>query len=74
MHYVHVKRKEHTVNRITLQEFQDNPDLRRRLHQQARQERIRAVRAGVAWLGKHIQVLLTPARNVHPARWIARLG
>ena len=62
------------MNRITLQEFYDNPDLRRRLSQQARLERTRAVSAGLAWLGGRLQTLLTPARRLHPARWVARLG
>jgi hypothetical protein len=67
MQHAHVKRKENHMNPITLQEFYNDPALRRRLYRAAARERNRAVREGVAWLVAH----LTPRR---PARWIERLG
>jgi heme oxygenase len=71
MHHGHVKRKEKQMNTTTLEEFQNDPALRRRLYAEAHRERSRAVRAGLAWLGNQITARFKPRQ---PARWIARLG
>jgi hypothetical protein len=71
MHHGHVKRKEMHMNYYLLEEFHNDPALRRRLFAEAHRERGRAVRAGLAWLSAQIVARLSPR---HPARWIARLG
>ncbi len=71
MHYVHVNCKENPMNRYMLEEFHNDPALRRRLFGAAHRERSRAVRAGLAWLSAHLKALFHPRL---PARWIARLG
>ena len=43
MHYVHVKRKEQTMNRITLESYRSNPRLSAELYAAARRARARAV-------------------------------
>ena len=59
------------MNRYMMEEFHNDPALRRRLFGEARRERNRAVREGFAWLAAKTAALLRPR---HPARWIARLG
>jgi hypothetical protein len=68
MHPSHVKSKEHPMNPITLQDFYNDPALRRRLYAMAQKERAGAVRAGFAWLRRR----LTP--GLAPGQWIGRLG
>ena len=55
---------------VTLEAFQNDPALRRRLFETARRERSRAIYAGFAWL----RDCLTPRVRHFPARWLARLG
>ena len=55
---------------ISLEDFQNDPALRRRLFETAHRERARAIYAGFAWLGN----LLAPRIHFRPARWIGRLG
>ena len=62
------------MNRYILEEFHNDPALRRRLFEEAHRERARAVRAGLAWLRKQLTARLTLGIRLHPARWIARLG
>jgi hypothetical protein len=78
MQHAHVKRKEQPMNRYMLEEFHNDPALRRRLFGEARRERTRAVReglahalGGLAWLHARVKALFIPR---HPGRWIARLG
>ena len=59
------------MNRHMLEEFHNDPALRRRLFGEAHRERNRAVRAGFAWLYARAAALVQPR---HPARWIERLG
>jgi len=59
------------MNHYMLEEFHNDPALRRRLFGEAHRERSRAVRAGLAWLYGRTAALLRPR---HPARWIERLG
>jgi hypothetical protein len=74
MHYAHVKRKENHMNRYILEEFHSDPALRRRLFGEARHERTRAVRAGLAWLLRQAKARLRPLFHLRPSRWIERLG
>jgi len=67
MQHAHVKRKENHMNPITLQEFYNDPALRRRLYRAAARERTRAVREGFTWLVTHLK----PHRPTH---WLERLG
>jgi len=55
------------MNPITLQEFYNDPALRRRLYRAAARERTRAVREGFTWLVTHLK----PHRPTH---WLERLG
>ena len=55
---------------ITLEDFQNDPALRRRLFETAHRERARAFHAGITWLWN----LVTPRVHARPARWLARLG
>ena len=71
MQHVHVKRKENHMNRYMLEEFHNDPALRRRLFGEAHRERNRAVREGFAWLAAKAAAVFRPR---HPARWIERLG
>jgi len=72
MHYAHVKRKEKPMNPVTLEEFHNNPALRRRLFAMAHRERNAAIRAGLHWLRER---LVTRFRSLtHPPQWIGRLG
>jgi hypothetical protein len=68
MHPLHVKSKENRMNPVTLQDFHNDPALRRRLYAMAQRERAAAIRAGFAWLRDR----LAPAQ--HPVHWIGRLG
>jgi len=70
MQHAHVKRKEKHMKPITLEDFQNDPALRRRLFETAHRERSRAIYAGFAWL----RDCLTPRFHFHPARWLNRLG
>jgi hypothetical protein len=70
MHHVHVKRKEKQMNRYVMEEFYQDPQLRRRLFSEARRERNRAVRAGLAWLVRHLK----PNLHFSAPRWTERLG
>lgn len=56
------------MNRITLEDFRNDPELRRRLFEEAHRERAKAVLAGLLWLRKR----LTPRSR--PPHWLARLG
>ena len=58
------------MNRYILEEFHNDPALRRRLFGEARRDRARAVHAGWTWLIRH----LTPRTPLRPGRWIERLG
>jgi len=62
---------------ITLEAFQNDPALRRRLFEMAHRERARAIYEGLAWLlGGFVRLrdcLTLPFRS-RPARWINRLG
>jgi len=62
------------MNPITLQQFLNNPDLRRRLYAQAHRERARSVHTGLLWLFDQAKKHVTPRIPRYPARWIARLG
>ena len=55
---------------IKLEDFQNDPALRRRLFETARRERVRAIHAGLA----RLREVLTPRVDARPARWLARLG
>jgi hypothetical protein len=70
MHHAHVKRKEHPMNRYIVDEFYQDPALRRRLFESARRERGRVIRAGLAWVRHHLTARL-PSQT---GRWIERLG
>jgi len=57
---------------VTLEEFHNNPALRRRLFAMARRERAAAIRAGLHWLRER---LTTRVRWLtHSPQWIGRLG
>lgn len=67
------------MNRYVMEEFYDNPALRRRLYREAHHERSRAIGAGIAWLLGRPGWLLRAARKqlaqrLHASHWIARLG
>lgn len=55
---------------ITLEAFQSDPALRRRLFETAHRERARAIGAAFVWLFER----LTPRIHFRPSRWIGRLG
>ena len=74
MHYAHVKHKEYPMNRYIMEEFHNDPVLRRRLFSEAHRERARAVSAGLAWLFGYLKARLTRHSNPRPAQWLARLG
>ncbi|MEK6244440.1 MAG: hypothetical protein AABM33_08040 [Pseudomonadota bacterium] len=62
---------------MTLEAFQNDPALRRRLFETAHRERARAIRDGFAWLlGGFVWLrdCLTPRVHFRPSRWIKRLG
>ena len=62
------------MNRYILEEFHNDPALLHRLfgeaRREARRERARAVRAGLAWLRKRLTLRL----RLHAPRWTERLG
>lgn len=62
------------MNRYVMEEFYRDPELLDRLVHQAHRERMRAVRAGFTWMLGRARTLLTPRLNVHPTRWLERLG
>ncbi len=62
------------MNRYILEEFHNDPAVRRRLFEKAHRERNRAIRAGLAWLFAQVKVRLAPRIPRRPARWLARLG
>ena len=62
------------MNRYILEEFHNDPALRRRLFGEAHRERARAVSAGLAWLRKQAAAHLIPRMRLRPARWLERLG
>jgi hypothetical protein len=70
MQHAHVKRKENPMNRFSIDEYYQNPALRERLIDEARRERSRAIRAGLAWLLRH----LAPRFDFGPRQWMERLG
>jgi hypothetical protein len=72
MQHTHVKRKEYPMNRYVMEEFYNDPALRRRLFGEARLERTRSVKAGFAWLRAQLKARFAP--RLRPARWLARLG
>ena len=74
MQHVHVKRKENHMNRYMLEEFHNDPALRLRLFSDARRERMRAVREGLAVLLGGLTWLVAHLKPRRPARWIERLG
>ena len=61
------------MNRYVMEEFYNDPALRRRLFGEAHRERARAVHSGLAWLFKQLKQL-APRLHARPSRWIARLG
>ena len=62
------------MNRFIMEEFHNDPALRRRLFGEARRERSRSVDAGLNWLIGRIKVRLAPRSRLRPSRWLARLG
>jgi hypothetical protein len=68
MQHTHVKRKEHPMNRYVMEEFYNDPALRRRLFEKAHLERARVFRLGLSWLRER----LSPRFDA--SRWLARLG
>jgi hypothetical protein len=72
MQHAHVKRKEKTMNRYIMEEFHNDPALRRRLFSEARRERSRSVNAGFRWLIEQVKARFTP--RTRSPNWIARLG
>ena len=58
------------MNRYLIDEFYRDPALRRRLFEEAHRERSRTIRAGFAWLRKH----LAPRFEFGPRQWMERLG
>jgi len=62
------------MNRYVIEEFYQDPALRHRLFGEARRERNRALRAGLAWLLEHAKALVAPRNSVRQPRWIERLG
>ena len=58
------------MNRYVMEEFHNDPALRRRLFGDARRERARAIRVGLAWLRRH----LVPHFSFGRSHWIERLG
>ena len=58
------------MNRYVMEEFYQDPALRRRLFSEARRERSKAVQAGLAWLRQH----LVPRFNFGRSHWLERLG
>ena len=63
------------MNRYVMEEFYNDPALRRRLFGEARRDRARAVSAGFNGLRAQLKALkarFTP--GLRPARWLARLG
>jgi len=60
------------MNRYVMEEFYNDPALRRRLFGEARRDRARAVSAGFDWLRARLKARFTP--GLRPARWLARLG
>lgn len=59
---------------ISLDDYYDNPRLQRRLFDEARNERRRAVRAGLDALRRFAAARLLPRLHLRPARWVERLG
>ena len=57
------------MNRYVMEEFYNDPALRRRLFAAAHKERTRAVLAGLVWLRRR----LLPRFDFHPG-WMERLG
>lgn len=58
------------MNRFIVDEFHNDPALRRRLFAAAHRERSRAIRAGLAWLRRHLAARF----DFEPRQWIERLG
>lgn len=58
------------MKRDVIDEFYSDPALRRRLFEAAHRERSRALRAGLAWLGRR----LVPHFEFGPRQWMQRLG
>ncbi len=61
------------MNRYSIEEFYQDPSLRRRLFEDAHRERALAVKDGLVWLWKQARGLF-PRGHGRPARWMARLG
>ena len=72
MQHTHVKRKENHMNRYILEEFHNDPALRRRLFSNARRERNRSLRAGLKSLRHWLVAHLSPKFDL--SHWLARLG
>ena len=67
------------MNRYVLEEFHNDPALRRRLFGEAHRERSRAIGDGLIWLLGRPGWLLGQAKKrlapaLRPSRWIERLG
>ena len=62
------------MNRYVMEEFYNDPGLRRRLFEKAHRERASAVRAGFAWLKKQAKAHLVPHFNFGRSNWLERLG
>ena len=62
------------MNRYVMEEFYNEPGLRRRLFEKAHRERASAVRAGFAWLKKQVKTRLVPHFNFGRSNWLERLG
>lgn len=62
------------MNRMTLEEFYNDPEFYHRASQAAQRERTRVIRAGLAWIWEQVVARLTPRIHVRPAGWADRLG
>jgi hypothetical protein len=71
MHHAHVKHKEMQMNRYIMEEFYRDPEaFRRGVQARANRERDRAIRAGLAWLGRSLRARF----DFRPGHWMERLG
>jgi hypothetical protein len=58
------------MNRYIIEEFYNDPALRRRLFQEAHRERSRTIKAGWNWLRRELQSRF----DLRPGHWMERLG
>ncbi len=62
------------MDRMTLEDFYNDPEFYRRANQAAQRERARMIREGLGWIWERAAALLTPRIHVRPTGWIERLG